>query len=68
MKNLWEYIFKGSRRVSFSYFPHFALDHEGGTPLSPPPPPSPQITFRIFLNYFTIFNSSAMEHLRWSYL
>ena len=29
-KNLWECIFKGSRRVSFSYFLKFALDHKGG--------------------------------------
>ena len=45
MKNLWEYIFKGSRRVSFSYFPPFALDHEGSPPLSPPPPPLPPDNF-----------------------
>ena len=26
-KNLWKCIFKGSRRVSFSYFPKIALDY-----------------------------------------
>ena len=29
-KNLWEFIFMASRRMTFSYFPKVALDHGGG--------------------------------------
>ena len=48
--------FKGPRRVSFSYFPNFALDHEGCLP---------PITLKTFKDNITIFSSSAMEHLKW---
>ena len=57
-KNLWKCIFKGSRGVNFSYVSKFALDHEG----------CPPIPFKIFVGQITIFNSSTMAHLRWSYL
>ena len=32
-KNLWRCIFGPSRKVSFSYFPMFPLDHRGSPPL-----------------------------------
>ena len=48
-------VFMASRRVSFSYFPKIAIDH--GDALD---------TFRIFVDHVVIFNSSPMQHLRWS--
>ena len=49
-KILWKYIFRTSRRVSISYFPKVALNHEG-LPLTP---------FRIFMDHVTVFNSSSI--------
>ena len=57
-KNLWKCVFRASRRVSFSYFPKVALNHYG----------CHSIPFRIFVDLITIFNSSPMQHLRWSSL
>ena len=45
-------------KLVFHISPSFALDHEG----------CPLIPFRIFVDHKTKFNSSVMEHLRWSYL
>ena len=63
-KNLWKHIFRASRRVSFSYF----LQIVGVT----------RILFKIlvyhvtmlgiFVDHVTIFNSSPVQHLRWSSL
>ena len=62
VKNLWNCIFRASRRASFSYFRKVALDNVcvfgRGEPL---------ILFRVFMDHVTIFNSSSMQHLRWSY-
>ena len=58
VKNLWNCIFRASRRVSFPYFPKVALDNvygfERGKPL---------ILFRFFVDHVTTFNSSSMQHL-----
>ena len=39
-KNLWKWVFRASRRVSFLYFPNVAADDEG----------CPTIPFRIFVD------------------
>ena len=39
----------------FPHFPKVGLDHEGWSP----------IPFKIFIDHFTIFNSSPMKHLKW---
>ena len=55
-KNLWKFIFRASRMVSFSYFPKVALDYGGCPPIL------------IFMDHLTIFNSSPVQHLRWGSL
>ena len=52
-KNYWKCIFRASRRVSFSYFPKVAINNWGC--VSP-------IPFRIFVDYFTGFNSIPMGY------
>ena len=59
-KNLWKCIFRASRRVCVSYFPKILLDHGVGG--------APQYLLEFFVNQVTIFNSSPMEHLRWTSL
>ena len=57
VKNLWNCIFRASRRASFSYFRKVALDNVcvfgRGEPL---------ILFRVFMDHVTM-----LQHLRWSY-
>ena len=64
-KNLWKFIFRAYRRVTFFIFFKFALDHEGGGGgggggggVCFP------IPFRIFVDHVTIFSLSPMQHLR----
>ena len=51
----------------FHIFPRLHLIMEG---LPPPPPhaPPPLTPFRIFVDHVTIFSSSPMQHLRWSFM
>ena len=53
-----EMYFRASRRVSFSYFPETALDHEG----------CPPIPFRMVVDDVRVFSSSPIQYLKWSSL
>ena len=58
-KNFWKSIFGASRRVSFSYFPKVKPDH-GVVPQ--------YLTEFLWIIFITLFNSSPMQHQRWSSL
>ena len=63
VKNFWNFIFRASRRASYHIFPRLHLIMGvclGGW--------NPYYFLKGFVDHVTIFNSSSMQHVRWSYL